>query len=190
MENLPFILGIAASAIGLAGFIPYITSILSGRTVPHRTSWFVWAALGVVTAASYFAAGARESALLPAVNAVAHIAVAGLSLKYGTGGWSRMDKIFLAGAVLGMALWLLTSNPVTALAVTIVVEAIGAIPTILKTYNKPASEDKNAWGLFLTANTLNLAAVSPWTIVLLAYPIYSFTASLAMASLTRLRRSG
>lgn len=188
MENFPFILGIAASIIGLAGFIPYITSILSGRTVPHRTSWFVWSALGVVTAASYFASGARESALLPGVNAVAHIAVAGLSLKYGTGGWSRMDKLFLAGAALGIVLWLLTSNPVTALVVTIVVEAIGAIPTILKTYKAPASEDKRAWALFLTANTLNLAAVSPRTVVLLAYPVYSFTASLVMAAIAWLRR--
>jgi|GEM_PF-6973044 len=39
-------IGFAAAAIGLLGFVPYVIAILKKKTVPHRTSWLVWAALG------------------------------------------------------------------------------------------------------------------------------------------------
>lgn len=178
------IIGLAASIIGLAGFVPYIFGILNRRTIPHKVSWLVWSALGILTAASYYASGARESALLPVANAFAHVVVAGLSLKYGTGGWSRTDKMSIIGAVLGLVLWAFTNEPFAALLVTIIVEAIGAVPTVLKTFHNPQSEDRLAWSLFLVANFLNLLAVGSWTLSIASYPVYSFGIALLMNALT------
>lgn len=180
--------GLTAAVVGMLGFVPYIRSILEKKTVPHRASWLVWAALGVITAASYYSGGARESAWLPAANAFAHIAVACLALTHGTGGWSKLDRLFLAGAASGLFLWYLTNSPLIALLTTIAVEAAGAIPTLLKTYRNPESEDKLAWSLFFAANAINLAAVTVWTPAIAAYPLYSFVASLAMVTLLYLGR--
>lgn len=183
------LLGLLAGIIGFLAFVPYILDTLNHKTKPNKATWLIWAVLGIVIAASYFSAGARETAWTPAAYALGILVVAALSFRYGEEGWTVLDKACLAGAGMGLALWWITSEPVFAYFLSTGVDAIGAAPTIVKAYRKPQSESRAAWAMFLIANTLNLAAIGEWTLTISLYPVYVFVLSLTMIALI-MRPSG
>ena len=75
---------------------------------------------------------------------------------------------------MSLLLWALTGNPLVALGLNILVDLIGALPTVRKAWSDPGSEDRLAWGLFFAANAVNLAAVEAWTFSGAGYPVYLF----------------
>lgn len=182
--------GIVAGVIGFLAFVPYIISTLRGTTKPNKATWLIWAALGMIIAASYFSAGARDSAWLPVTYAIGIFSVAAISLRFGEKGWTKLDLFCLLGAGAGLLLWWLTNEPTFALYLTIAVDAIGFIPTFRKAYEKPESEDRLAWCLFLIADGLNIFAISEWTLAQVSYPLYLLVFTLALNVLLYLPKRG
>lgn len=168
----PASVGMLAGMVGILGFVPYAAGIIKRTTVPNKATWIVWAVLGAVIAASYYYAGAVESAWVPIAYAFGIFVIAILSLKYGQEGWTRLDKGCLAGAALGLVLWGLTGEAVSALYLATIVDAAGSLPTIRKTYGDPKSESRAAWILFSVAAVLNLFAIREWTLSSASYPVY------------------
>lgn len=176
-------LGLIAGIIGFLAFVPYILDTLNHRTKPNKATWIIWAVLGIIIAASYWSAGARDTAWVPIGYAIGILAVTALSFKYGEDGWTALDKACLLGAGAGIAAWAITSEPVFALYLTTGVDAIGAVPTIMKAYWRPETESRAAWGMFLVANSLNLLAIGEWTLTMALYPVYVFILSVTMNAL-------
>lgn len=174
-------IGLLAGIIGFLSFIPYILETLNRKISPNRATWIIWAVLGIIIAVSYYSAGARSSAWVPAAYAVGIVIMALLTLKYGEGGWTKLDIVCLVGAGLGLVIWALTNNPVLPLYLTIAIDAIGAVPTIKKAYERPETESRTSWLMFLVANTLNLFAINEWTLVVASYPVYVFVLSIVMS---------
>jgi hypothetical protein len=177
------LLGIAAGIIGFLAFVPYILDTLNRKTKPNKATWIIWAVLGVIIAASYYSAGARDTAWTPIGYAIGILAVAALSLKYGEEGWTALDKACLLGAGIGLGIWAITNEPVFAYFLTTIIDGIGGIPTIRKAYHRPETESRAAWGMFLIANSLNLLAISEWSLMIALYPAYVFILSLTMNAL-------
>ena len=180
---LPVSVGVLAGIIGLLAFVPDILEMIYRDVKPNRATWMVWAVLSVVLAASYYSTGATESAWVPIVYAFGITVVAIFSLKYGERGWSALDTFCLLGAGVGLALWWITNDPFLALYIAIVVDAIGAIPTLNKTYARPRTESRTAWLMFLAAAGLNLFAIGEWTLSEASYPVYLFLLSVVMVAL-------
>lgn len=166
--------------MSLLAFVPYLRAILRGQTRPSIATWWIWTAVGAALCASYFAAGARASIWTPVSYVVGPLMIALLSLRYGEHHVSRFDSLCLGMAALSLILWWWTGFPSVALALNVVVDALGALPTVRKSWSCPESEDRLAWGLFLLANSMNLLAVTPWTLASGVYPSYLFGLSLTM----------
>lgn len=187
MGDLRAALGIAAGVLSLLGFFPYIASIYRGQTRPNRATWWVWTVCNGILFTSYYAAGERLSAWVPLSVAIASFGVAILSLKRGEGGFSRFDRGCLVSSAIGLALWGASGSPITALAINIGIDFVGALPTIRKTYLDPKSESLSAWALFLAANVVNLFAVEAWASPSVALPIYYFLLTVAVVALAARR---
>jgi len=172
----------------MIAFVPYIKSVLDGRARPSRATWIIWTILGLIMAGSYHASGAVDTIYVPIGYAIGPFIIAALAMRQGEGGWSGLDKACLAGAGVGLAAWTLTSDPHLALLAAIATDAMGAIPTIRKTYEEPGSEDRLAWLLFLAANSLNMLALGPWDPWIWTYPIYMLSLSALMVGLLLSRR--
>ena len=169
------IAGVCAGIFSLLGFVPYIITICQGKTSPNRASWSIWASLGIVLAISNYSAGARETMWLLTAYAVCQITIAILSLKYGEGGWNIFDRTCLLGAFISIVLWQLYDSPLIAIAISIAIDSLGALPTIKKSYLQPETEDLFSWMMFWTAGTLNIFALTQWSVELIAQPIYLFS---------------
>ncbi len=166
--------GMVAGVISLAAFIPYIISILRGKTKPNRASWWIWTVVGLMLASSYSASGAKDTIWVAISYVIGPFITALLALKFGEGGWTRFDRACIGCAAMSGALWFIFDSPLLALFINITIDCAGALPTIRKTYKKPEDEDRIAWILFFLGNTLNLFAIEKWNFAIATYPIYLF----------------
>lgn len=170
-------IGMLAGIISLLAFLPYIGAILQGKTKPNRASWWIWATIGMILAISYHASGAHTTIWVPISYVIGPTITALLSIKYGEGGWNTLDRACLTGAFISLVIWWLSKSPVLALFINLFIDLLGALPTLVKSYSDPESEDRTAWLLFVTGNTVNLFALKKWTIILAAYPVYMVAVS-------------
>ncbi len=190
MPDFPILAGQIAGALSLLAFIPYIVAILRGQTRPNRATWWIWTATSAVLLASYFFSGAETTIWVPASYFAASFVTALLSIRYGEGGSTPLDRGCLAGAGAGLLAWWWFDSPVVALVMALGVDLAGALPTIRKAWVAPHTEDRLAWALFIAGNTLNLVAVDRWEFAIAIYPIYFFLVSGTIALLVLRPRTG
>lgn len=174
MYNLHAVAGISAGVLALIGFIPYIVATLKGKNRPNRATWIIWAVVSVILLFSYKSAGATFALWTSVANCIAFGAVLLLLFKYGEGGWNLFDAICLGAAGFALLLWWFFKSPLPALYLSILIDLIGALPTLKKAAQDPQSENRLTWILFWAANTLNLFAVHKWNMAMAAYPVYLF----------------
>jgi hypothetical protein len=176
------VIGIIAGILALVGYIPYIISILQGKTLPNRATWFIWTLVGGLLAISYIAEGDSHSIWLPLGYFFGPLITAILSIKYGYARWTRIDTVCMVAALISIIPWLFAKDATLTLLINVLIDATGAIPTIFKTYREPQTEDFNAWLIFFIANTLQLFAISHWNMAAI-YPIYLFILASSMVVL-------
>ena len=167
------IIGIIAGVLAIGGYIPYIIAILRGETQPNRATWFIWTIVGGLLAFSYLYEGDQNSIWLPLGYFFGPLIIAILSLRYGYATWTRLDTICIVAAIISIIPWALSHDATATLLINVLIDSTGAIPTLVKTYREPETEDFIAWMVFFIANTLQLFAISMWNIAAI-YPIYLF----------------
>lgn len=173
MENIHGMIGIIAGILSLVGYIPYIITIIQGKTRPNRATWWIWTLVGGLLAFSYLSEGDPNSIWLPLGYFIGPFITAILSLRYGYAEWTKLDIACIVVAIISIVPWWLSHDATITLLINLIIDATGAIPTVVKTYREPETEDFTAWIIFWVANTLQLFAISMWNIAAL-YPIYLF----------------
>lgn len=174
MFGLTGTFGIIAGIFSFSAYIFYIIAILKGTTKPSRSTWFIWAFIGIVLAISYRASGAEDTIWVAVSEAIAPTVIALLAIKYGTGGTDKIDLLAFGGSILSLILWWIIGSPVVALVTNLAIDFFAALPTIKKSWHMPDHEDKFAWTLTQTGNLFNLFAIDKMIFGVLVYPIYTF----------------
>jgi hypothetical protein len=167
---------LAAFVSFIAGFV-YIVDILRGRAKPHRVTWWVLGLLNCAIAASYYASGATTTILLPLEFGISFLIIGVLSIKLGEGQWQSVDSYCIVGAIAGIALWWFTRSAPFALGVFVAIDLLALIPTMIKAYLRPWTEDSSAWLLGAIAAFLNVLAINAWSLQVSLYPLYVFLTS-------------
>jgi hypothetical protein len=174
MSHWQATIGVISGFLSLLCFVPYIITTLQGKTKPNRATWGIWSILSIVISASYYSSGAINTIWLPIFGAIGQIIIVALSIKYGEGGFSVFDRFCLLGVAVSLLLWWQFSSPIIALMCNILIDFLGALPTIRKSYYEPETENTLTWILYLAASTLNLFALEHWSFALSAFPLYIF----------------
>ncbi|MDB5183577.1 MAG: hypothetical protein JWO07_258 [Candidatus Saccharibacteria bacterium] len=187
--NLFAWVGVASAVINAIAFIPYVRSVLKGKTKPERSSWWIWAGLMIIAVTAQIAVGATWSVLFTIVFLIGDTAIGLLSLKYGYGKFSSKDAASIALAIGGVYLWYLTGSPLIALIVTIGVDFLGNVLTIMKSWRSPYSENVFAWLLMTLAAVLSVVSVGRFEVTYLLFPFYVVIMNLVTVSTVTYRRS-
>lgn len=161
--------------ISAAGSVPYILAVIKGTARPRLVSWGVWAVLAGVMTVSAFIEGAMASAVMTAITFIACATVTILGWQRRTGGINRVDMVCLVGAVLGIASLAVFKSPLIALAVSVAVDIIAFIPTLMHAWTSPYEESLTCFALSALGGTLAVLAVlvGEVSVVALLYPVYS-----------------
>ncbi len=177
------IIGAIASFLCFLYFVPYIISILKGKTRPNRASWWIWVTLGVFLCIFYDRTDPGTTLWALAAPVLGQLIVAILSLKYGEGGWSRFDRLCLAGAGISLILRWQSNSDFAAMMFLIAIDILAALPTIKKSYLEPDKEDLLTWALYSAGSLLNLFTINEWSIEKTTWPLYVFVVNTIIALL-------
>ena len=176
-------LGVGASILLLVLIVPYIRSVIYGTTRPSAVSWFGWALLFIITALAQASKGVSWSLAILLISTLSTLIIAFTALYLGRIVWTRSDVVCIVLAVLAIALWMITKEPLTAIVLSIIADFSVTIPTIIKTYKDPASEPSRLWVLYVIGATLEIVATQQFTIYNLLFPIYTVLGSAVIAVL-------
>jgi hypothetical protein len=173
--NIAINWGAIAGMTTLAGFVPYWLSIVRGKTKPNRATWAIWSIVGLLLSSSYWAVGARDTLWVPLSYVIGPVVTSLLGLRWGEGGWTRFDRRCLMGTGVSVVLWIVLKSPLVALGLNLLIDFLGALPTIEKAARDPEGEDRLAWIIFAIGNGFNLLAIGQWSWAIASYPVYLFS---------------
>jgi hypothetical protein len=163
------LLAAAAIVLTFVAFVPYIRSILTGRTKPHAFSWIVW---GLGTFVVFLAQLADRGGVGAWPTGVSGIITAGIAvLAYRSRSdtsITKIDWVFLAIALAALPCWLLTSSPLVAVVLLTGMDLAGFVPTFRFAFLRPHEEHIGFYSLGALRNAVAIAALEhySWTTVL------------------------
>jgi hypothetical protein len=151
--------------------LPYIIDIAKGKTHPNLVTWVTWTLVVCISTAAAISEGALHTAVLSGAIAIGDIFIVIMSVKRGVKKYTGFDIICQIIAFIGLALWLVTGSASLAVALSLVVVAIAALPTWRHAWIKPFEETWQGFAMGSLAGALTLASLTSFTFVDLAFPI-------------------
>jgi hypothetical protein len=161
------ILSALAGLFVMAGYVPYVVSIVRKKTVPAKASWLIWATMDSILLYGMFQRDVVNGQILGTVLVIWIIVV--LSFVFGKSGWTRLDKVCLSTAIVALVLVFL--NPTWSIVLMALMSFVGAFPTFLSTWEDPSREDKLTWTLFWVSCILAVLAIPRWNFSSGAQPV-------------------
>ncbi len=149
-----------AGLVFLAAFVPYMRSIIHGKTKPKRVSWFIWMLTDWITLGMLWLAGAVNGLVVGAVIGATGVFI--LSLKHGKKGSGFVEPLVLVLGLASIAIWLILDDPVLGLIASVTAIGIATIPTIRSAWDCPEDEDRFAWLIFFIACIFALFGIPSW----------------------------
>lgn len=160
--------------IQLVGVLSYIRGTLRGETQPNRVTWFLWGVIPIIGTVAAWSDGVRWAVLPVFMAGLGPLLVFAFSFANRNAYWKlgRLDYvcgIFSVGAII---LWAVTKTPVVAIILSIVADALAAVPTLVKSWHHPQTEKIGPFVAGFTSQLTALAAFQLFTISEIAFPIY------------------
>ncbi|MDQ1299518.1 MAG: hypothetical protein QG636_186 [Patescibacteria group bacterium] len=182
-------LGIAAGILQVLSVVPYLHSMVRGTTRPNVISFALWTVLQCIAIAAQLSVGASWSVLLLiATTTNTFLIVVFCLFGYGYRKHGISEYLCLSLAIIAMCGWYFTGDPNVALLLAVVANMMAAVPTILKTYRVPRSENALGWYLTFIASLMSLFSTTVWNFANLVFPIYYLFESGSIATLASFGR--
>jgi len=160
-----------AIALTIIAFLPYIRSILQGRTKPHVFSWVIWGCTTFVVFLAQLADQGGAGAWPIGVSGVITVLVALLAYrKKSDSSITKSDWVFFVLAITSLPLWYVTSDPLWAVVILTTVDVIGFGPTFRKAYSNPLEEQLLFFVLMAARNFIAILALENYSITTVLFP--------------------
>ncbi len=174
MPDYHVVLATVGGILFFAPILLYISTIVRHKTRPDAISWGGWTVLASIAAAAQIAKGASWSLVIPLASALSDGAVFLLALKYGYKKFTHLDAICLTLGAIAIGAWIVTDEPLIALSLAIMADAVVAAPTVWKAWRRPRSEAPLPWLLFAAGAGLGALSTERFDFANLAFPLYLF----------------
>jgi hypothetical protein len=183
------ILSVIAIALTFIAFLPYIRSILSGKTKPHVFSWVIWGSTTFVVFLAQLADKGGVGAWPIGVSGLITIYVALLAyIKKSDSTITRTDWLFFISAMTALPFWYFTSDPLWAVVILTTVDVVGFGPTFRKAYSYPFEERLLFFVLVAIRNLISIAALEHYSLTTILFPAVTALACLVFILMVAYRR--
>lgn len=173
IRNMKTVFLVIASVLTIASVVPYLIDILKGSTKPNLVSWITWTLLTGIATAAELAAGEYVAALFTAAAVVETGLVVAVGIcKRAYVAYARFDVICQLSAIVGIVLWQLFDSPAIGVLASVIIDLIGALPTIRHSWQRPHEETWQTFAMCFVGATFGLLALDSFNAVSLPYPIY------------------
>jgi len=166
------IIGITSIVFSLVGYIPYFRDIFRKKTKPHVFSWLGWSLIGSIAFFAQISEGAGPGAWAGGFGAMVCLSITLLAISHGEKTITLSDWVAFGGALIGLTLWKLTDDPLLAIILITITDALAFVPTFRKGYSKPYEETVITWIFSSVKFIISLFAIESYGLSTLLYPIY------------------
>jgi hypothetical protein len=170
-------LGVLAVVIGLIGYVPYFRTIFNGKTKPHAFTWLVWSIMTTIAFGGQLVGRGGAGSWVTGSTVFISFTIFALALGKGEKDFPLVDWLCLGGCMIGLVLWAITGDPLTAIILITVIDVLAFAPTFRKSYSKPDSEPVFTYALSVLKLLISLLALHHLSMLTVLYP-----ASLALTS--------
>lgn len=161
-----------SAIVMIAAVVPYLIDVVRGKTKPRVVTWFIWTLLMLIAGFAALNDGANASAVVSFSSAFATSLVVIIGFKTSDKQFNKLDALSFVGALLGLGLWWLFNSPLLAIAMSVIVDFIGALPTLWHAYKKPQEETALSFIMYCISAALALAAMQTYTLTGVLVPLY------------------
>jgi hypothetical protein len=177
-----------SAVISVGTIIYYARTILIGKVKPHMFTWLIWGIVTAVVAVTQISSKGGPGSLLAVIVTINCFIVAGLAYHKGDRDFPIFDKACLVGCVIAIALWPMMKAPLLSLVIVTIIDTIGFIPTLRKSYKNPQEENMIVFFFYGLAYLISVFALNNVSWLTGLYPIAIGCTALAMVVFLAVRR--
>lgn len=165
---------IIGAIISFIGAISYLISTVKGETKPNRVTWFIWTLAPLVAFGAELSKGVGIQSLMTFMIGFNPLLIFFASFVNKKSEWKLGKLDFTCGAlsVIGLIIWLILREGNAAIFFAILADGLAAVPTIVKSYYFPETEN---WFGYLTATisaAITLLTIDNWNFAHYGFPVY------------------
>lgn len=171
-----------AGFITFIGIALYALSTLKGQTKPNRVTWTLWTIIPLITFFAQINEGAGLIATFSLAYALGPLLVLVVSFLNKKSYWKLTPFDISCGIIsaVAIALWLITGDGVVAIVLSIVADFVAGLPTIIKGYKAPKTENVSAFVVGIASSLIALATIDTWSVASFLFPLYVLLDSLLL----------
>ncbi len=188
MFDYKVVLAGIAIVIGLAGYVPYLRDVLRRTTKPHIFSWIVWGLLEAIAFFAQLVKGGGAGAWATAASAVVAIFITIMAFRNSDKQIRPLDWLAFGGALIGVALWAATDNPLLAVICVAIADALGFVPTFRKAFYKPYEETLIEYALSALKWIITIPALGALNLTTWLYPASLIVTNSVFVTMVLVRR--
>lgn len=186
--DIKLFLALLGACIALVGNIPYLRDVITNKIQPHPYTWLVWTLVSAITLFGQIAKGAGVGAIPTATAEIFTVIIFLFSLRYGFRNIVRRDTYFLIVALLGIIPWILTKDPTISVVIAVSIDLVAFVPTLRKTWVKPASETPILYSMNVVRHVLTLFSLQAYNVATTLHSIAMIVTNTAMTGIILFRR--
>lgn len=186
--NIKIIFTILAIITGVSALFPYFRDIFLLKTKPHAYTWLIWAITQGTAAAGVWYGGGGFGAINLTIGAFFVAVIFLFSLKYGTKNITISDTIILIAAFLAIVVWWQLNQPLISIIMVSIIDMLGYIPSLRKTYYEPWSETLSSWIVFSISNVFVMLSLNEYNFLTMVYLVAITIANMTLFLLCFFRR--
>lgn len=165
---------IVAAVFNVLGGLSYLIATLKGQVKPNRVTWFLWAVVPLIAFVAEIKQGVGLTSLMTFMVGFNPALIFCASFLNKKAEWklSRFDIGCGALSVLGIVLWRITGTGNIAILMSILADGFAAIPTIVKAYKAPKTENYLVYLGGAISAVITLLTIKSWTLAFYGFPLY------------------
>lgn len=169
-ENFVFL----ALIFNILGNFSYLKAVIRGKAKPHKVSWFIWALAPLVAFAAQISEGVGITALMTFAVGFGPLLVFLASFINKKSDWkiNNFDYFCLVLSLSAIILWAITKDAMVALVLSIVADAVACIPTLIKSWYFPETEEYKAYLYAGISAFITILTLPQWTFDYYAFPFW------------------
>lgn len=164
---LTVVLSLVASSI-------YIRSMMQGKTIPNKMGWFIWMLAPLASSFIILQNGGGWSAIPVFMSWIIPLLIFSVSFFVKDSYWkiSKLDIFCLISALIAIYFWLVAKDIVSATIFAIIADGFGFVPTIVKSWVIPETENPYPYMAGFLNASIGLLSLTQYEFYLYGMPLY------------------
>ncbi|MBI3103695.1 hypothetical protein HYZ05_02020 [Candidatus Daviesbacteria bacterium] len=180
---------IVGAILNLIGSLNYLIATIKGGVKPDRVTWLLWSIIPFIAFTAQIKQGVGLQSLMTFMTGFTPLMIFLASFLNKKSYWrlGHLDIICGILSVIGILLWYITKTGNTAILFSILADGLAAIPTVVKSYHAPETEDYKVYLLGASSAAITLLTIKVWSFAYFAWPIYILIVTLLLTILIRFK---